>query len=335
MANQFLKSGKVKDLYTANGDLQFKFSDRISAFDKVIPTEIPNKGETLARTSAYWFEAVRGLGIPTHYLGLDSPDTMRVRPVRVIHDYSQLTHTTTDYLIPLEFISRRFVYGSAWSRLRRGELTPQQLGFPATYEIKEGERLPHPFYEVTTKLEAFDRPLTREETLAISGLTEKEYNESWEIVQAVDDEIGRRIKGLVHVDGKKELAMDRDRRLMLVDTFGTADEDRFWDAEEHKQGRYVEKSKEHVRQHYQRNGYYDLLRRSREKDDDGRSKLTLEDPEVMEFYRNQRLSKMLTESRFRGETEPPIPPLKAAQVVIISNLYVQLLEQLTGQKFRG
>ncbi|MCK5625476.1 phosphoribosylaminoimidazolesuccinocarboxamide synthase, partial [Candidatus Bathyarchaeota archaeon] len=67
---RLIKSGKVKDVYAVNDkELEFEFSNRISVFDKIIPSEIPNKGETLARTSAYWFELIQKLGISTHYLG--------------------------------------------------------------------------------------------------------------------------------------------------------------------------------------------------------------------------------------------------------------------------
>ena len=68
---RLIKSGKVKDVYeVSDRELEFVFSDRISVFDKIIPSNIPHKGETLARTSAYWFEVVETLGVKTHYLRL-------------------------------------------------------------------------------------------------------------------------------------------------------------------------------------------------------------------------------------------------------------------------
>ena len=167
---RFLKSGKVKDVYEVDeNELEFLFSDRISVFDKIIPSSVPCKGETLARASAYWFDVAKQLGVKTHYLKLVPPNRMRVRKVDVISDYSLLTPKTTNYLIPLECVTRYFVYGSLWDRVKQGEVKPEDLGFPAGHEIKPAEPLPEPFLEVTTKLEKVDRHLTTEEALRISG----------------------------------------------------------------------------------------------------------------------------------------------------------------------
>src|SRR5271157_6281854 len=155
---QFVKSGKVKDVYAAgDAELEFLFSDRISVFDKIIPSSIPHKGETLARTSAYWFEAAERLGIRTHFIRLTAPDRMLVKRVNVISDYSLLNTKTTNYLIPLECVVRYFVYGSLWDRVRQGTVKPERLGFAAGHEVRLAEPLPDPFFEVTTKLEKVDR----------------------------------------------------------------------------------------------------------------------------------------------------------------------------------
>lgn len=300
---RLIKSGKVKDVYEVNDkELEFEFSNRVSVFDKIIPSEIPNKGETLARTSAYWFELIQKLGISTHYLGLTAPNRMRVKRVNVISDYSLLTSKTVRYLIPLECIIRYYVYGSLWDRVLQGILKSEKLGFHPGYNIKIAEKLPQPFFEVTTKLEKIDRKLTTKEALKISGLTLDEYNSIKDVSLKIDKIIESSIKpgGLIHVDGKKEFAFDENRNLMVVDTFGTADEDRFWDAKEFEDGRCVERSKEFVRQYYRKIGYYDELMKARE----------------------------------AGEEEPPIPPLPHDIILQISQIYIALFEDLTGQKFR-
>src|SRR5205814_8709225 len=131
---------------------------------------------------------------------------------------------------------------------------PEDAGFPAGPVPAYGEPLPEPIVEVTTKLGKVDRELTRDEALAISKLSRTEYTDLCDAVLAIEsrlnDEVRRR--GLIHVDGKKEFAMDGDRHLMLVDTFGTADEDRFWDLKEYERGHQVELSKEFVRQYYRK-----------------------------------------------------------------------------------
>jgi phosphoribosylaminoimidazole-succinocarboxamide synthase len=77
----------------------------------------------------------------------------------------------------------------------------------------------------------------------------------------IDEDINRSVKsrGLIHVDGKKELAFDDDRQIMIVDVYGTADEDRFWDKASYENGEFVDLSKEYVRQYYRKTGYKDQL----------------------------------------------------------------------------
>ncbi len=300
---KLVKSGKVKDVYEVDAErLEFVFSDRISVFDKIIPSEIPFKGETLARTSAYWFETVGELGIPSHYIKLTAPNRMLVKRVNIISDYAKINGKTRNYLIPLEFVARYFVYGSLWDRMQQNAVKPEELGFSKGSKVKLAEPLPKPFFEVTTKLEKIDRNLTLEEALKISGLSRHEYDEVRDTVLRIDGEINSRVRsrGMIHVDGKKEFGFDEKRKLMVVDTFGTADEDRFWDAAEFAKGRYVERSKEFVRQYYREIGYH------------------------------QRLM----EARNKGLEEPPIPPLPKEMVDKVSETYIKLFEDLTGQAFR-
>lgn len=299
-----IKSGKVKDVYESSADqLEFVFSNRISVFDKIIPSEIPYKGETLARTSAYWFEMIHELGIPTHYLKLVAPNKMRVKRVSVIADYAKLNFQTKNYLIPLECVARYFVYGSLWDRVRNGAIDSRDLGFPDSRKLKLAEPLPKPFFEVTTKLEKVDRHLTTVEALQIAGISSEEFEQLKEMTLKIDEKISLKVqeRGLIHVDGKKEFAFDDKRALMVVDTLGTADEDRFWDAEEYEKGRYVERSKEFVRQYYRETGYHDRLMKARK----------------------------------TGPNEPPIPPLPPDLISQVSEIYIKLFEDLTGESFRS
>ena len=300
---RFLRKGKVKEVYEVSEDeLEFVFTDQISVFDKVIPTLVPHKGETLCRTSAHWFKVVADLGIRTHFLGLPAGNRMRVRRVAIIPEYDRIAPDERNFLIPLEVIARYYVAGSLRDRLKAGRIRPEEVGFPKGRMPAYGEPLPRPFVEVTTKLENVDRELTTEEALRISKLRRAEFDDLVRAVLKIDDRVNAdvRKRGLIHADGKKEFAMDEDRRLMLVDTFGTADEDRFWDAEAYGRGEHVELSKEYVRQYYREIGYH----------------------------------KALMEARAAGRPEPDIPPLPADVTKRVSDLYVGLFERLTGEKFR-
>ncbi|HLD75624.1 MAG TPA: phosphoribosylaminoimidazolesuccinocarboxamide synthase [Candidatus Norongarragalinales archaeon] len=299
----FLHQGKVKNVYAVDEQtLEFQFSDRVSVFDKVIPSDIPFKGETLCRTSAFWFDACKKKGIPSHFLEMTGPKTMRVRRVQVIRDYSKITTDTTNYLIPLEVIVRYFVYGSLYDRIVEGKILPEELGFKPDHKVQKAERLPEPFFEVTTKLEKTDRPLTKKEAMKISALSEEEWDALKNAALSIDALIDRHVesRGLIHVDGKKEFAFDENRNIMVVDTFGTPDEDRFWDRAQFEQGKYFEKSKEFVRQHYRESGYHDALYSARKS----------------------------------GLAEPDIPPLPEEKIKTTSRIYIELFEQMTGQKFR-
>jgi phosphoribosylaminoimidazole-succinocarboxamide synthase len=298
---QLLRKGKVKEVYDAGPrELEFLFTDQISVFDKIIPTLVPKKGETLARTSAHWFEVVeKRVGVPTHFLRLDGPNKMRVRKVDVIADYDKLSTTTKNHLIPLEVICRHYVAGSLHDRLKRGEVKVEKLGFDRMPAY--GEPLPEPFVEFTTKLEKVDRELSDEEAQRIAHLTDEEFDQLREIVLDIDAAIADEVegRGLIHVDGKKEFAFNERREIMLIDTFGTADEDRWWDKERYAQGETVELSKEFVRQYYRKTGYHEALMAARRE----------------------------------KKAEPPIPALPPDVVKQVTDLYVGLYERITGKKF--
>lgn len=303
MAKKFLKSGKVKEVYELDeSTLEFKFTDQISVFDKVIPTLVPSKGESLCRTSAHWFEVAQSMGIKTHFVGLSGPNLMKVKKVDVIRDYARLTPEAKNYLIPLEFICRHYVAGSLLDRLKTGDVKPEDVGFPEGHTPSYGEKLPEPFFETTTKLEEYDMKLTIDEAIEMAGLTKEEFQNIKETVLKLDEKIGEDVakRGLIHVDGKKEFAFDSDRNLMLIDTFGTADEDRFWDAKSYEDGKFVEMSKEYVRQHYRGISYLEELEMARKK----------------------------------NEKEPDIPALPDDVTPKVSELYINLYEKITGDKFR-
>jgi phosphoribosylaminoimidazole-succinocarboxamide synthase len=300
---ELYRQGKVKKVWVVDDQtFEFEFTNHISVFDKIIPSDIPFKGETLCRTSAYWFKLCEQAGIKTDFKGMVGRDRMRVKRVNVIPDYSKLNHKTTNYLIPLEFICRHYNAGSMNDRIIDGEVSPEQLGFPKGHVPAYGEKLPKSFFETTTKLEKVDRNLTRQEAIQISGLTEMEYDHVFDVIATIDDIIAKEVgsRGLIHVDGKKEFAYDEKRQLMIVDTFGTLDEDRWWDAAQYAQGKTVELSKEMVRQYYRDIGYHEKLMKARK----------LKAP------------------------EPDIPPLPREKVEEVSQLYIGLYERMTGQKFR-
>jgi phosphoribosylaminoimidazole-succinocarboxamide synthase len=239
--------------------------------------------------------------VPHHFLALSGPTAMRVRRVRVVPQPKTLGPHPKEYLVPLELIVRYYLAGSMWDRVRAGKVTSEELGFPAGKTLEYGVRLPQPHFEVTTKLEPVDRLLTIPEALELAAIDRRQLDEIRETILKVDEAMQREIgpRALLHVDGKKEFGVDADGRLMIVDTFGTADEDRFWDKDAYERGRQVDFSKEFVRQHYRQTGYYDELQRARE----------------------------------AHQAEPAIPPLPPLLVDEVSRLYTTVYQRLTGQPF--
>jgi phosphoribosylaminoimidazole-succinocarboxamide synthase len=301
MERKLLIKGKVKEAYDLGDRLEFQFTDNISVFDKVIPSLIPFKGETLSREGVYWFTRARNMGIKTHFLEYIPPNGMYCKKVDILQP-SHITRQSKNYLIPLEFICRWYVAGSLYDRVKDGKIPVDALGFPSGHKVTYGESLPEPFLEVSTKLEKTDRLLEKREALQISGLSPQEFADAREVVLKIDEDIGRNVssRGLIHVDGKKELAFDENRQIMVIDVYGTADEDRFWDKTSYEEGKFVDLSKEYVRQYYRQTGYKDQLYVARD----------------------------------AGREEPPIPALPPRVIEETSRIYIKLFEMITGETFK-
>jgi len=301
MDRKLLMKGKVKEAYDLGDRLEFTFTDNISVFDKIIPSLIPYKGETLCREGVYWFERAKRMGVQTHFLEYIPPNGMLVKKVDILQP-EDITNQTRRHLIPLEFICRWYVAGSLYDRVKDGEVSVSALGFGSGHQVEYGEPLPEPFLEVSTKLEKTDRLLDKSSALNISKLSASEYEEAIEMILRIDEDIKKCVepRGLIHVDGKKELAFDEDRQIMVVDVYGTADEDRFWDKSRYESGEFVDLSKEYVRQYYRATGYKDELYGARSK----------------------------------GRSEPDIPGLPSDIIDKTSKIYVKLYEMITGEKFK-
>ncbi len=293
---ELIRKGKVKEVYVVDENtLLFKFTDNISVFDKIIPSQIPDKGRILCRTAAFWFERISRMDIKNHFIKCDDNE-MLVRRFRILEKPKKMDN---NYLIPLEFIVRYYLAGSLYERIKRGKADYHQLGFKSLPAY--GEKLPEPFFEITTKFEKYDRKVNIQEAMKIGGLDKNEIIEIRELIYHIDDmmqkEVGKR--NLIHVDGKKEFALGEEREIYVVDTFGTMDEDRWWDMKNYQEGKIVELSKEFVRQYYKEIGYYDKL----------------------------------TYARQLGISEPDIPPLPQEVIKKVQILYRDMFFRITGQRF--
>ena len=301
---ELLYSGKVKQVWSTDDPdvIEFRYTNQISVFDQIIPSLIPRKGESLNRTSCHWFRLVEEAGIcDTHIIEMNAPDRVLAQRFTVIREPGAIPSDMENVFVPLEVICRHYLAGGGWRRYKRGDVGAEEFGFEPGTILDEGVKLPKPYLEVSTKFEKFDRLLDREEALQISNITDDEFDAILDIVLKVDDIIQQEAtkRGLIHVDGKKEFALGVNRKPVLVDSFGTLDEDRWWAAADYEDGNIVSLSKEFVREYYLRTDHHAELYSARE----------------------------------AGTEEPPIPALPQDIINQTAALYESMFERLTGENF--
>jgi phosphoribosylaminoimidazole-succinocarboxamide synthase len=215
-----LGSGKVRELYALDDDrLLLVASDRISTFDVVLPTEIPDKGRVLTGLSAYWFAETRDL-VPNHLLRLDSD--------------GRSTECRRLEMLPIECVVRGYLSGSGWKDyLATGAVCGHRL--PAA--LVESDRLPEPIFTPATKAQTgHDENIDRDAAVALVG--EDRFDEverlSLELYGFVSERAAAR--GIILADTKLEFGLDDDGRLVLGDEAFTPDSSRFWPADEYAPG---------------------------------------------------------------------------------------------------
>ena len=213
-------SGKVRELYAIDDDrLLLVASDRISTFDVVHPTAIPDKGRVLTGLSAFWFTRTRTLCL-NHLLG--------VRPDGRSTECRRLT------MLPIECVVRGYLAGSGWRDYRtRGEVCGHRL--PAG--LIESDRLPEPIFTPATKAQTgHDENVTRAEAAALVGAERLAEAERLSLALYRFASDYARERGIVIADTKFEFGTDRGGRLVLGDEALTPDSSRFWPADQYAPG---------------------------------------------------------------------------------------------------
>jgi phosphoribosylaminoimidazole-succinocarboxamide synthase len=213
-------SGKVRELFTIDDErLLLVASDRISTFDVVLPTEIPDKGRVLTGLSAFWFARTREV-CANHLLA--------VRPDGRSSECRRLE------MLPLECVVRGYLAGSGWKDYQRAGATS---GHPLPEGLRESDRLPEPIFTPSTKATSgHDENIDAEQAVALVG------REHFEQVERTAIELYRWAaehaaeRGILIADTKFEFGLDRDGTLVLADEAFTPDSSRFWPADEYAPG---------------------------------------------------------------------------------------------------
>src|SRR4051794_14949625 len=222
-----LHSGKVRDMYDLGGDLLMVASDRISTYDVVHPTPIPDKGRVLTGLSVLWFGLTRDI-VPNHFVSAtdDVPDELRGRALRV----KRLQ------MLPVECVVRGYITGSGWKDYRS---TGAVSGIELPAGLRESEQLPEPIYTPSTKAEVgHDEAIDFAQTVELVGgeeLAGELRDVSIAVYQAVASHA--RERGVILADTKFEFGLDGDGALTLGDEVCTPDSSRFWPADEYAPGR--------------------------------------------------------------------------------------------------
>lgn len=220
-------------MFDLGDDLLIVASDRLSAFDVILPTGVPGKGIILTQMSLYWFHETREI-VPNHLL----PDQEKIlrKDLNLSADL-QLRSMAVRRLrpLPVECVVRGYLAGSGWSSyLKNGEICGHRL--PGGF--KEADRLPEPLFTPTTKAaQGHDEPISEKECARILG------RELFDEVRRVSLELyalgheRSRAAGMILADTKFEFGLDETDRLYLIDEVLTPDSSRYWPADEYRPGR--------------------------------------------------------------------------------------------------
>ncbi len=235
--------GKVRDTYDLGSHLLIVATDRISAFDVVLPNGVPLKGHVLNRLSSFWFRRTAEI-IPNHMTeaiddvhSLDSylPEGERFAYPSYLRGRSMVAKKVKR--IPVECVVRGYISGSAWAEYKEHGTVS---GNPMPEGLKESQELGQPIYTPTTKAETgHDMPITNKQIIKLIGLrTALELEEKSLAVYNFARQYAMS-KGIIIADTKFEFGIDNGR-LTLIDETLTPDSSRFWDAAKYKPGKSQE-----------------------------------------------------------------------------------------------
>ncbi len=241
LSSKPFKRGKVKDIYELGDDqLLFLFTDRVSAYDVVLPSTIPRKGEVLCKLAAFWFDHLK---TPHHMIRVVDKQRMIVKKLK---------------MIPVECVVRGYLYGSLYDRLMKGEIS-------LPVERVLASKLPEPIFDPTTKSEVKDEPITtrqiEEEGWLDAEQIEALRNRSIGIYKTMSQRAEK--AGFILADLKMEFGFDEEENVLLADSIGP-DEFRLWPKGDYAPGKTQDSyDKQPIRDWLAKAGYKKTLDEAR------------------------------------------------------------------------
>src|ERR1043165_4689290 len=224
-----LRRGKVRDVYETDGEhLLIVATDRISAFDCILPTQIERKGEVLTALSRFWFERLARV-TPNHLVTTDieqMPAAVR-ESAEVLRGRSMLVRRTE--VFPVECVVRGYLAGSGWKDYQR---TGEVCGHKLPAGLRESDKLAEPLFTPATKAEeGHDENISEARMQEIVGAEATARLRDTSLALYREAEAYARARGIIIADTKFEFGLDREGRVLLIDEALTPDSSRFWPAD--------------------------------------------------------------------------------------------------------
>lgn len=248
-----LSSGKVREIYEIDGDKLFLVvSDRISAFDYILPSPIPNKGKILNQISKFWFDFVQDI-VPNHIISTDTKDFPQEFQTPEFEGRSMLVKKLK--MLPVECIVRGYITGSGWKSYQENGTV---CGITLPEGLQESEKLPEAIFTPSTKAEIgeHDENISFEKVVEMLGfeLATKLRDKTLEIYSKCAEYAAQ--KGVLIADTKFEFGLDENGELVLADEVLTPDSSRFWPAQDYQVGRSQKSfDKQYLRDWIKSSGY--------------------------------------------------------------------------------
>ena len=220
-----LRSGKVRELYTnEKGELLLVASDRISAFDYILPTEIPGKGKLLTQLSLFWFEMMSDL-VPNHLISTDVPAEFAGRGVIV----------KPLEMFPIECVARGYLTGSGWSEYKQSQSV---TGIPLASGLLDGSKLEKAIFTPATKADVGDHDINISFEKAVEVVGQVDASALRDLTLALYTKAHgyAATRGIILADTKFEFGRDDQGKITLGDEALTPDSSRFWSADSWKPG---------------------------------------------------------------------------------------------------
>ncbi len=229
-----LHRGKVRDIYAVNEQhLLIVQTDRLSAFDVILPTAVPDKGRVLTTLSNFWFDKLQHI-IPNHLSGI-VPESVVKSEVDRLQILGRAFVVKRLQPLPIEAIVRGYLAGSAWKDYQK---TGGICGVALPVGMRQAQKLPHAFFTPSTKAAAgaHDENISFEQAVKLLGVARA--NEVCEASLALYTEAAEyaETKGLIIADTKFEFGLDEAGKLYLIDEVLTPDSSRFWPADQYQIG---------------------------------------------------------------------------------------------------